>query len=56
MEITPLQIIGLVVLVLAAYFTPRLARRYFERLAQRQAELLRAQREAEERGEGAPKP
>lgn len=56
MEITPLQLVGLVALVLAAFFAPRLARRYFERLAQRQAELLRAQREAEERGEGPPKP
>ncbi len=47
---------ALVALVLAAFFAPRLARRYFERLAQRQGELLRARREAEERREGAPKP
>ncbi|MEK7682391.1 MAG: hypothetical protein AAB369_06125 [Chloroflexota bacterium] len=56
MEITPPQLAGLVALVLAAYFIPRLVRRYFERLAQRQVELLRAQREAEERKDGPPKP
>ncbi len=56
MEITPLQLVGLGARVLAACFAPPLARRYFERLAQRQAELLRARREAEERREGAPKP
>jgi len=53
-EIAPLQLAGLVVLVVAAYFLPRLVRRYLERLAKRQEEMLRARREAEGQKGGGP--
>ena len=54
MALTPLQLVGLVALVVAAYFLPRLVRGYVERWAQRQRELLRARQGAEEKEGGRP--
>ncbi|MBI4308683.1 MAG: hypothetical protein HY684_07755 [Chloroflexi bacterium] len=54
MEISPLQLVGLIALVVAAYFAPRFARSFFERLVKRQGDLLRDQRDAEERKSGGP--